>query len=147
MWSTEGLDPYYTAMLAAINVIAGAVEALLTLRAQESCSILYLDSLRYELARFAKTFDGKTMADITTPDVTHYLSDAATAGSRNTRRKHLVTLFSFGVKMKWVAENPAKEVGKLKVKLDVQTLKLEQMTRLLAACEVLPELAAGAMRA
>jgi len=127
--------------------IADAIAALLTLRAQEGCSPRYLEPLQYELARFAKAFDGKTMADIRTSDIAHYLSNAATAGSRNTRRKHLVTLFSFGVKRKWAAENPAKEVGKLKVKLDVQTLRPEQMTRLLSSCVVLPEPAAGAMRA
>jgi len=127
--------------------ITGAVAALLKLRAQENCSARYLESLRYELARFAKTFDGKTMADIKVSDIANYLSDAATAGARNTRRKHLVTLFSFGVKEKWTSENPAKEIGRLKEKFLVQTLKPEQMTRLLASCDVLPEPAAGAMRA
>jgi site-specific recombinase XerD len=127
--------------------IAGAVAALLKLRAQENCSARYLESLRYELARFAKTFDGKTMADIKASDIANYLSDAATAGARNTRRKHLVTLFSFGVKEKWTSENPAKEIGRLKEKFDVQTLTPEQMTRLLASCDALPEPAAGAMRA
>jgi integrase len=127
--------------------IASAVAALLSLRAQESCSARYLESLRYELARFAKTFDGKTLADIKVSDIANYLSDAATAGARNTRRKHLVTLFSFGVKEKWTSENPAKEIGRLKEKFDVQTLTAEQMTRLLASCDALPEPAAGAMRA
>jgi len=76
-----------------------------------------------------------------------YLDDAQTAGTRNTRRKRLVTLFSFGVKNKWTVKSPAKEIGRLKEKLDVQTLTPEQMTRLLTSCDVLLEPAAGAMRA
>jgi integrase/recombinase XerD len=58
-----------------------------------------------------------------------------------------VTLFSFGVKNKWVKENPAKEVTRLKEKLDIETLTPPQMARLLVACEVLPDPAAGIMRA
>jgi integrase len=127
--------------------IAEAVEALLTLRAQEGCSALYLESLRHELKRFTTAFDGKTVAEIKTADVAHYLSDAATAGARNTRRKHLVTLFSFSVKMKWTEENPPKEISKLKEKFSIQTLSPSQMIRLLSACDVLAEPAAGAMRA
>jgi integrase len=132
---------------ASSRLITDAVDALLKSKAQQKLSAQYLGPLRYELARFAKAFDGKTLTEITSPDVMHYLSDAATAGARNTRRKHLVTLFSFGVKNKWVKENPAKEVSRLKEKFDIETLTPPQMARLLAACDLLPEPAAGVMRA
>jgi len=127
--------------------LAEAVQELLNDRKQAGCAPRYLNSLRAELERFNRAFPDVVLSDIKQADIQRYLDDAETAGTRNTRRKHLVTLFSFGVKNKWTAENPAKEIGRLKEKLDVQTLTPEQMTRLLASCDALPEPASGAMRA
>jgi integrase len=127
--------------------ISDAVQELLKDRLRDGRKAPYLKSLSLELERFNRAFPERLLSDIKQADIQRYLDDAETAGTRNTRRKHLVTLFSFGVKNKWTAENPAKEIGRLKEMLDVQTLKPEQMTRLLASCDALPEPAAGAMRA
>ncbi len=127
--------------------VADAVQELLNQRKQDGCKTPYLMSLRLELERFIRAFPDKILSDLKQADIEHYLGDAETAGTRNTRRKHLVTLFSFAVKKKWITENPAKEIKRLKETFDVQTLTPEQMIRLLASCDALPEPAAGAMRA
>jgi integrase len=129
--------------------VAETIAALLMERADMAPS--YLVCLKIELRRF-ETFAGdrslRTMADIKLEHLNEYLRDSQTAGTRNTRRKHLSTLFTFAEANGWIPSNPVRRVEKRKVEYDVATLTAAQMRRLLAGCDALGgETAADAMRA
>jgi len=129
--------------------VADTIAALLMERADKAPS--YLVCLKFELRRF-ETFAGdrglRTIADIKLEHLNEYLRDSLTAGTRNTRRKHLSTLFTFAEANGWIPSNPVRKVEKRKVEYDVATLTAAQMRRLLAACDVLMDSgAADTMRA
>jgi integrase len=129
--------------------VAYTIAALLMERADKAPS--YLVCLKIELRRF-ETFAGdrglRTIADINLEHLNEYLRDSKTAGTRNTRRKHLSTLFTFAEAHGWISSNPVRKVEKRKVQYDVATLTAAQMRRLLAACDVLTDSgAADTMRA
>jgi integrase len=133
----------------ASNSVADTIAALLMERADRRPS--YLVCLKIELRRF-EAFAGdhalRSMADIKLEHLNKYLRDSQTAGTWNTRRKHLSTLFTFAEANGWIASNPVRKVEKRKVEYDVATLAPAQMRRLLAGCDVLGDrIAADAMRA
>ncbi len=132
---------------AASRPIAEAIQKLLARRRQEDMAKQSMDSLRAELARFDGAFPGQSLASIAPSDVGEYLSLARTSGTRNTRRKHIMTLFSFAMEEKWLTENPVKAIKKLPEKFDVQTLDAVQMSQLLGACDTLEREVSASMRA
>jgi integrase len=143
---------FYLAHLRSVEAshpVADTIAALLMERADRRPS--YLVCLKIELRRF-ETFAGdrglRSMADIKLEHLNEYLRGSLTAGTRNTRRKHLSTLFTFAEANGWIPSNPVRKVEKRKVEYDVATLTAAQMRRLLAACDTLGDgKAADAMRA
>ena len=130
----------------ASRLITDAVQELLVSLRQKKRSPDYVSTVGYALNQFANAFPRLSMADVTKPMIEDYLGKASSSGTRNTWHSHLAGLFSFALKRDWIKKNPIEGVERLDVKLNVQTLTPEQMTRLLSACEVLQEPAAGAMR-
>jgi len=127
--------------------IAEAVQELLVSLKKNNRKSDYVAVVGYALKQFDDAFPGLTMADVTTANLEDYLARATSAGTRNTWHTHLAGLFSFALRREWITKNPLAGIKRLAVRLDVQTLTPEQMTRLLASCDALPEPAAGAMRA
>jgi integrase len=94
------------------------VDELIEVRKQAGMSARYCYDLKLRLGRFGAAFSGKTTADISTAEIDSWLAGlGVAAGTRNTFRRDVQTLFSFCVKRGYCAVNPvigsqrAKDIG------------------------------------
>ena len=93
--------------------------------------------------------DDADLHDITPEQIEDYLTlNAATAGTHNTKRKHITTFFSYCVKRTWLEKNPTLDVLIKEESIEVHILAPARITCLLLATYTeLPEPAASSMRA
>jgi len=127
------------------------------LKAKEAdgASERYLSDLRSRLTQFSNNFNGKPVAEITSPQIDEWLrslSDKETGKrlspvTRNNFRRVLVVAFNFARKEGYSAGNPADESAEAKViESTIGILTVEETARLLesAAPELVPYIAIGA---
>jgi integrase len=134
---------------------AELVDELLKVKEADGASERYVSDLRSRLGQFSDSFDGKPVAEITSPQVDEwlrYLSDKKTGKrlapvTRNNFRRVLIVAFNFARERGYCAGNPAEKSAKAKV-VDsaVGILTVEQTARLLesAAPDLVPYIAIGA---
>jgi integrase len=134
---------------------AELVSELLKVKEADGASERYLSDLRSRLTQFAESFDGKPVAEITSPQIDEWLrslSDKATGKrlapvTRNNFRRVLIVAFNFANGRGYCVGNPAEQSAKAKeIESAVGILTVEETARLLesAAPELLPYVAIGA---
>ncbi len=134
---------------------AELVSELLKVKEADGASERYLSDLRSRLTQFAESFDGKPVAEITSPQIDEWLrslSDKATGKrlvpvTRNNFRRVLIVAFNFAKGRGYCVGNPAEQSAKAKeIESAVGILTIEQTARLLesAAPELVPYIAIGA---
>jgi len=114
-----------------------AMEQLITSRKQMGLSERYCTDLRQRLRRFASDFQTSTIGAITARQIDEWLAKLpVAAGTRNTFRRDLRTLFSYCEKHGHCRSNEAKKTELAKdVDKPVTILTVEQTITLLNACE------------
>ena len=134
---------------------AELVSELLKVKEADGASKRYLSDLRSRLTRFAESFDGKPVAEITSPQIDEWLrslSDKETGKrlapvTRNNFRRVLIVALNFAKGRGYCVGNPAEQSAKAKeIESAVGILTVEQTARLLesAAAELVPYIAIGA---
>jgi integrase len=127
---------------------AALVGQLIDAKKADGASKRYVEDLRSRLPRFAKKFDGKMVATITSAEIDNWLR-ALPVGptTRNNFRRTLVMMFNYAVRYKYATDNPAAETEKAAEKDSPPgILTVQQTARLLEAAspELLPYVAIGA---
>jgi integrase len=133
---------------------AELVAELLKVKEADGASERYLSDLRSRLTQFSESFDGKSVAEITSPQIDEWLrglSDKSgkrlAAVTRNNFRRVLIVAFNFAKARSYCVSNPAEESAKAKeIESPVGILTVDQTDRLLesAATELVPYVAIGA---
>jgi integrase len=134
---------------------AELVNELLKVKEADGASERYLSDLRSRLTQFSESFDGKPVAEITSPQIDEWLrslSDKETGKrlspvTRNNFRRVLIVAFNFARERGYCVGNTAEKTARAKVVENaIGILTVEQTARLLesAVPEVLPYLAIGA---
>ncbi|MGI8821208.1 MAG: tyrosine-type recombinase/integrase [Chthoniobacterales bacterium] len=107
----------------------------------------YIYDIGNRTKRFCAAFPGRSAAEFTTSEIDTWLESLnVAAGTRNTYRRDMRTLFSFGVIRKYCPHNPVIETTKAKADDDeVGILSVTQVTTLLstAPADMLPFWAIG----
>ena len=124
------------------------VADFIAIKEREKKSKRYLQDLRSRLGRFAQDFEGRTMAEISTDEISEWLHDLrVTPTTEANYRRVIVRIFNFAQKRGFVQSNAAVESEKTKVIPGaVGVLKPDQMVALLQAADesIIPALAIGA---
>jgi integrase len=134
---------------------AQLVDELLKVKEADGASERYLSDLRSRLTQFSDRFDGKPVAEITSPQIDEWLrsrSDKETGRrlspvTRNNFRRVLIVAFNFARERGYCVGNPVEKTARAKVvETAVGILTVEQTARLLesAAPDLLPYVAIGA---
>ena len=130
--------------------LAEGLRLLLLDRDKPRYSTLYRKSLEHRLNPFVESFPpDKTTRQLTPADVEDFLgglqSLGRAAGTLESYRKDIFTLFSFLQKRGHCAENPAKMIKVDEISYRIEILTPEQCARLLFACDekTLPSIALG----
>jgi integrase len=134
---------------------AELVDELLKVKEADGASERYLSDLRSRLTQFSGAFDGKPVAEITSPQIDEWLrslSDRQTGKrlspvTRNNFRRVLIVAFNFALGRGYCVGNPAEQSAKAKeIQSAVGILTVDQTARLLenAARDLLPYIAIGA---
>jgi len=127
---------------------AALVEQLIAAKKADGMSKRYIEDLRSRLPRFAKKFDGQTVATITSTEIDNWLRALEVgATTRNNFRRTLVMMFNHAVARGYATSNPAAKTAKAKVVDSAPgILTVQQTARLLEAAspELLPYVAIGA---
>jgi integrase len=125
-----------------------AMKELIANRKSSGASQRYCYDLGLRLGRFCKAFPDRILADLTTAEIDTWLETLGLAPvTRNTFRRDLRTLFSFGITRHYCPTNPVIQTVKAKeVDGEIQILAVAQVARLLEASspEMLPFWAIGA---
>jgi integrase len=149
---------FYLPHLQATNrtcTAAELVDELLKIKEADGASSRYLSDLRSRLTQFSDSFDGKPVAEITSPQIDEWLrslSDKDTGKrlspvTRNNFRRVLMVAFNFAKERGYCIGNPAEKTARAKViESAIGILTVEQTARLLenAAVELVPYVAIGA---
>jgi integrase len=149
---------FYVPHLRALKRTCSAAELvseLLKVKEADGASERYLSDLRSRLTQFSDAFDGKPVAEITSPQIDEWLrslSDKQTGKrlspvTRNNFRRVLIVAFNFAVGRGYCVGNPAEQSAKAKeIQSAVGILTVDQTARLLenAAPELLPYISIGA---
>jgi integrase len=149
---------FYLPHLEAINrtcTAAELVDELLKIKEADGASARYLSDLRSRLTQFSDSFDGKSVAEITSPQIDEWLrslSDKDTGKrlspvTRNNFRRVLMVAFNFAKDRGYCIVNPAEKTARAKViETVIGILTVDQTARLLenAAPELVPYVAIGA---
>src|SRR5438128_189613 len=131
------------------------VDELLKVKEADGASERYLSDLRSRLTQFAESFNGKSVAEITSAEVDQWLrslSDKETgkrlaATTRNNFRRVLIVAFNFAREHGYSAGNPVEKSARAKViESAIGILTVEETAHLLesAASELVPFIAIGA---
>jgi integrase len=134
---------------------AELVDELLKVKEADGASERYLSDLRSRLKQFSDAFDGKSVAEMTAPQIDEWLrclSNKETGKrlspvTRNNFRRVLITAFNFALGRGYCVSNPAEQSAKAKeIASAVGILTVEETARLLenAAPALLPYVAIGA---
>jgi integrase len=149
---------FYVPHLRALKRTCTAAELvgeLLKAKEADGASLRYLSDLRSRLSQFAAVFDGKPVAEITSPQIDEWLrslSDHETGKrlspvTRNNFRRVLIVAFNFALGRGYCVGNPAEQSAKAKeIASAVGILTVDETARLLenAGPELLPYIAIGA---
>ena len=149
---------FYLPHLKAANRTCTAAELvgeLLKVKEADGASQRYLSDLRSRLNQFSNAFDGKPVAEFTSPQIDEWLRSLSNKETgkrlspvtRNNFRRILCTAFSFALGRGYCVGNPAEQSAKAKeVESPVGILTVDQTARLLenAAPELVPYIAIGA---
>jgi integrase len=149
---------FYVPHLRALKRTCSAAELvneLLKVKEADGASERYLSDLRSRLTQFAESFDGKPVAEITSPQIDEWLrslSDRQTGKrlspvTRNNFRRVLIVAFNFAKGRGYCIDNPAEQSAKAKeIDAAVGILTVEETARLLenAAPELVPYVGIGA---
>jgi integrase len=149
---------FYLPHLQATNrtcTAAQLVEELVKIKKSDGASERYIGDLQSRLKQFAKSFDGKPVAGITSTDIDNWLrslSDSDTgkllaATTRNNFRRVLMVAFNFAKDRGYCVGNPAAKTAKAKViETAAGILTVDETARLLenAPAELIPYIAIGA---
>lgn len=93
--------------------IPEAVDALIKQKAAEETSEGYRRHLRNRLRRLSEAMPDTKLASISTEELDDFLNSlGVAAGTRNTFRRDIRTLWSFAEKRRWAEEKVAKKTGK-----------------------------------
>jgi integrase len=134
---------------------AELVDELLKIKEADGASERYLSDLRSRLTQFSDSFDGKPVAEITSPQIDEWLrtlSDKETGKrlspvTRNNFRRVLIVAFNFAKERGYCIGNPAEKTARAKViESAIGILGVDQTARLLesASAELVPYIAIGA---
>jgi len=117
----------------ATTTVDEVAELFLASREKLQRSAKHLDSLRRLFNRFGETFPKERLADLTSDQIDGWLHGLGVGPvTINTYRTILHSLFEFGIRKKFCAENPVKAVERVTVKADeVGILTTEQLSKLL----------------
>ena len=122
--------------------VSTAITELIENRRLSGASVRYCNDLRLRLGRFGREFSGRNLAEITTAEIDDWLSQLGVAPvTRNTFRRDLRTLFSFGASRRYCSDNPVIQSRKAReIDGDIRILTVEQVKRLLASAvpEMIP---------
>ena len=164
----ESLKPFNATIRDAVNfylphlhasnrtcTAAELVNELLKVKEADGASERYLSDLRSRLTQFSDSFDGKPVAEITSPLIDEWLrslSDKETGKrlspvTRNNFRRVLIVAFNFARERGYCIGNPAEKTARAKViENAIGILTVEQTACLLesAAADLLPYVAIGA---
>jgi integrase len=149
---------FYVPHLRALKRTCSAAELvneLLRVKEADGASERYLSDLRSRLTQFAESFDGKPVAEITSPQIDEWLrslSDRQTGKrlspvTRNNFRRVLIVAFNFAKGRGYCVGNSAEQSAKAKeIESAVGILTVEQTARLLESAppELVPYIAIGA---
>jgi integrase len=149
---------FYLPHLKATNRTCKASELvaeLLKVKAADGASERYLSDLRSRLTQFSDSFDGKPVAEITSPQIDEWLrslNDKETGKrlspvTRNNFRRVLIVAFNFAKERGYCVANPAEKTAPAKVvEMAIGILTVDQAARLLenAPAELMPYIAIGA---
>ena len=128
--------------------IEQAVSELLQNRKSSGASKRYCYEIQLKLKRFADSFPRRTLAEISTADIDNWLEGLLLApGSRNTFRRDLQTLFSFGITRHYCTGNPVVRAARAKeIDEEIGILSVSDVARLLEAAsdEMVPFWSIGA---
>lgn len=90
--------------------VAEAIDKLISAKAASGRQEDYCDDLRRRLTRFSKFAEEKNIAAFTAPDIESFLTSLnVAAGTWNTYRRDLVTLWSYSMKAGYVSSNEAQK--------------------------------------
>jgi integrase len=96
--------------------IEEAIARLIESKRQANNSEKYCRWMEQRLARLAAKYKGRTIASITAPELETFLNGLnVSAGTRNTYRRDLVTLWSWAVKNRFATTNEAQAVDTARV--------------------------------
>jgi integrase len=134
---------------------AELVDELLKIKKADGASARYLSDLRSRLTHFSDGFDGKPVAEITSPQIDEWLRSLSAKDTgkrlspvtRNNFRRVLIVAFNFAKENGYCVGNPAQRSAKAKViETAVGILTVDQTARLLenAPAELVPYVAIGA---
>jgi integrase len=134
---------------------AELVDELLKIKEADGASGRYLSDLRSRLTQFSECFDGRAVAEITSPQIDEWLrslSDKETGKrlspvTRNNFRRVLIVAFNFAKERGYCVGNPAEKTARAKViETVIGILTVDQTARLLenAPAELVPYVAIGA---
>ena len=151
--SVEKLQPFGVTIRDAVNfylphlqatkrtcTAAELVDEILRVKEADGASERYLSDLRSRLTQFSESFNGKPVAEITSPQIDEWLrslSDKETGRrlspvTRNNFRRVLGVAFQFATKHGYCVGNPAKQTAKAKVvESAVEILTPDETARLL----------------
>ena len=95
------------------TTIADAIDALIKQKEADRTSERYRRDLRNRLKRLAEAMPDKKIATVSTADLDDFLNTlGVAAGTKNTFRRDIRTLWSFAEKRKWADAKVAKVTGK-----------------------------------
>ena len=95
------------------TTIPEAVDALVAQKAAENTSERYQRDLRNRLRRLSEAMPDKKIATVSTEDLDDFLNTlGVAAGTKNTFRRDIRTLWSFAEKRRWADAKVAKVTGK-----------------------------------
>jgi len=125
-----------------------AMNELIENRKAAGASARYCNDLGLRIGRFCRDFADRRLSEISTSDVDNWLASLQLAPvTRNTFRRDLRTLFSFGMTRRYCAENPVIQTTKAKeTEGEIEILTVAQTAKLLesASGETLPFWVIGA---
>jgi integrase len=126
---------------------AQLVNELIAAKTGDGASQRHLSDLHSRLNIFAKKFDGRMVATITSAEIDDWLrSLEVSAVTRNHYRRLIVLAFNFAVQRGYATDNPAEKTAKAKEpKADIGILSVTQAARLLESATpgILPYIAIG----
>src|SRR4029453_14888798 len=123
------------------------VKELVAAKERDGLSVRHVSDLRSRLNIFAKKFDGKPVATITSAAIDDWLRSLPVSPvTRNHYRRLVVLAFNFAVQRGYATSNPAKKTAKAREpKTKPNILTLDQASALLenASLEIRPHIAIG----